>query len=526
MNLKQVAVVRWVAGGLLVALIGAVVIGRISGASETAEPAARSRQSVAVQTMKVATAPIRSTLTYSGTIYSNQQVGVAPRIAGQVTQLLVGVGASVRTGEILATLDVGTLPAQVSQGQASVASAQARLALVLAGARVTDVSSARAALEAAAAKLAQLLKPSASDLAAQDSAVATAKAAADNGVSTIANTKATLLGYIYIVCSQPGPIVSGVPCNNFTLPLSQDVTDSISSVLQTGVGQIGSPTSANGTALLSANAAYVTALNSHVALRQALVAAQAKRDVLVAPTPSDVAAQQSAVEAARNTLDSKTTPYTNADIEAARAALALALASLAASQASLDQTALRAPFDGVIAQQNLEVGAWASPTSSAFLLTGLAVEVRLKVEESRVGLLSPGLDAEMTLMAFPGRTFPAKVSSVAPVGDTRGQTFDVKVVAEGTDGLLRQGMFAQVSIVTARKAAATAVPVDAIVERQGKPVVFVLKDGKASQRTVQRGITNTTTTEVVSGLTVGDEIVVVGQNIVRDGQEVRVILRS
>ncbi len=488
----------------------------------TATLAARPAVAVPVQVVPAKAGLIRSVLTYSGAIQASQQVSVSPRATGQLIAVKVEVGQQVRQGEQLAQVDPGTLPAQVAQGQASVASAQARLELVLAGPRATDVSSARAALDAAQAKLDQLIKPSTSDVAAQDSAVATAKAAADNALSTIANTKATLLANIYIVCNQGIGIATGVPCNNITLPLSKDVTDAVASNLTSGVGAIGSSPGANSTALLVANANYVTALNNQISLQQALVSAQAKRDVLVNPTPSDVAAQRSAVETARNTLDSKTTPYTTADIEAARATLAQAFASLAASQASLDQTMIVAPFEGVVAQRLLEAGATVTTQTPVVTLLARVLEVHLTVDEARLGQMKQDLDVELTVPSFPGKTFKGKVATISPLGDARAHTFDVKVFVDDPTQQLRAGMFAQAGVVVSTKPNAVLVPNGAISQQTRGNIVFVVVDGKAVQKVVKLGIVDEANSEIVDGVAAGDQVVTVGQNVLRDGQAVQV----
>ena len=137
--------------------------------------AGSSGQPVPVQVTAARSGSIRSVLTYSGAIQAAQQVNVSPRSAGQLTSLKVEVGSEVKTGDPVATLDTGTLPAQVQQAQASLASAQARLDYMLQGSREVDIIAAQAAYDAAQTRLNQLLKPSEADIAAAQSVVATAQ---------------------------------------------------------------------------------------------------------------------------------------------------------------------------------------------------------------------------------------------------------------------------------------------------------------------------------------------------------------
>ena len=129
----------------------------------------------------------------------------------------------------------------------------------------------------------------------------------------------------------------------------------------------------------------------------------------------------------------------------------------------------------------------------------------------------------LTVPAYPGETFPAKVVTVAPAGDARAHTFDAKIVPINQDQRLLPGMFAQVQVVAAQKPDAILVPREAVVQQGTQSVVFVNDNGKASQRPVQTGMSNNTSIEIVSGVAPGEQVVVVGQNGLRDGAPIQVV---
>lgn len=497
-----------------IALLGAALVGCTS--KDEAKPSGQAATPVQLGAAKPGS--IQNVLTYSGAIQSSQQVNITPRTAGQISGIFVDVGTAVRVGDRLARIDAGTLSSQVAGAQANVAAAQARLDGMLVGSKAADITAAQSAYDAALAKYNQLQTPLLSDLSTAEAAVATAKAAADNSVSAAANAKATLLANIYVVCNQGIGITISVPCNNITLPLLKDVTDAVASNLTSGVGTIGATPGLNSTALLAANAAYVTALNNTESANQGLATAKIKRDQLLNPSPSDLAALRSAVDSARSNLENKRVPYTESDIRAAQAAVAQAQAALGTASTLLDQTSVIAPFDGVITQKLLEAGAGASPATPIFVLAARAVEVRLTVEEGRIALVKPDLQADLTVAAFPGKKFSGKIASVAPTGDARAHTFEVKVLAGDPNAQLKAGMFAEVSMVTAQKNDALLVPANAVL--QGKVVTVV--DGKAVFKAVQTGLADQANVEITGGLKAGDQIVVVGQQSVRDGQAVAV----
>ena len=493
-----------------------VYLQRFSGQAEA--PAATT-QSVPVQVTPARSGAIRTVLTYSGAIQPVQQVNLAPRLSGQLASVLVDVGATVKVGDTLATVDPGTLPAQLQQAQAGLQSALARLQLMLDGPRSYDVAAAEAALVAAEAKLNQLLNPSAADLSAADSALRTVDTALNNAKVTVATSRNSLVSALSTYCNVFNAVY--VKCET-AIPIPPDDLDKLSQHIRSNSTYALTIGGTQGTVLIGANNAYVTALNNVGSAESALAAAQDKFNQVRSPSPSDVAAQRSVVEAARAALDNRKLPYTNADIAGARASVATAQAGVAAARTSLDQTAVTSPFEGVIAQKLLDVGATVSPQSPVFVLVAKAVESHLTVDEARIGSMQVNMDAEVTVPAFPNRIFKGKIATIAPLGDARAHTFNVKVIADDREGLLKPGMFAQVNVIAATKPNAILVPTASIVTQGQTSRVFVIVNGKAAAKTVKLGIADTTSTEITEGLAAGDQVVTVGQNVLRDGQAVTV----
>src|SRR5260370_20352962 len=198
-------------------------------------------------------------------------------------------------------------------------------------------------------------------------------------------------------------------------------------------------------------------------------------------------------------LQSKQNAYTDADLQAAVAGVAQAEAAVAVAQANLDQTTVAAPFDGVVGTKSLTSGAFATPSTPILTLASTGVEVHVTIEEAHLAQVRPGLDVGLTVPAYPGETFPAKVVTVAPAGDPRAHTFDAKIVPVTQDQRLLPGMYAQVQVIAAQKPDATLVPREAVVQQGTQSVVFVNDNAKASQRPVQLGMSNNTSIAIVPG---------------------------
>jgi len=257
--------------------------------------------------------------------------------------------------------------------------------------------------------------------------------------------------------------------------------------------------------------------------QQALVE-QARQNFQKAQTPAsdyDLQQQQEVVAQMEAQYQAKAAPFTATDYQSALAGVEQAKAALQVAQTNLALTAILAPFDGIVGQRMLSVGAFAAAATPIMTIVSNDSEVHITAEESRVGQLLPGQPVSLSLAAYPNETFSARVSAVAPVGDARAHTFDVTIVPEQQDRRLLPGMFAQVSVTAAEKTDALVVPRDAVVQVNNQPTVFVAEDGRAVARPVQTGITDDKSIEIVSGIEAGDQIVTLGQNGLRDGQAVQ-----
>ncbi len=178
------------------------------------------------------------------------------------------------------------------------------------------------------------------------------------------------------------------------------------------------------------------------------------------------------------------------------------------------------PVDGVVAEKFQSVGNLVSPQTPIVSVISGEVELVLGVEEGQIGQAREGQKVEIATAAYPGVTFLAKVAVIAPSADSKTRTFQVKIRPEDAEGKLRQGMFAQVRIVTEEKDRAVLVPKEAVVTRSGQSSVFVVNGDSVQMKPVKLGLAHNGTVEVVSGLQPGEEVVVAGQSELRDGDQV------
>jgi HlyD family secretion protein len=240
---------------------------------------------------------------------------------------------------------------------------------------------------------------------------------------------------------------------------------------------------------------------------------------LVNPNPYDVRAAQAALDQAQATLQSRQRPTTE-DIQIAAAQVEQAAASVEAARVNQAESIIRAPFNGVVSQRHVSAGATVGTNSPIVTLVSKETEIILQVEEARIGQVERNQPAQITVAAYPGEIFPGTVASISPTADARSRTFAVRVYPNDPEGRLRDGMFAQVGLQTPARQALL-VPVQAIVNRSGRNIVFVVgPDSRVQAREVTVGINDGRQVEVLSGLQVGEEVAISALDVLSDGTPV------
>jgi RND family efflux transporter MFP subunit len=184
----------------------------------------------------------------------------------------------------------------------------------------------------------------------------------------------------------------------------------------------------------------------------------------------------------------------------ARATISAAEAVSRNAQVSVDYTVIRAPFDGVILSKSANVGDLVTPFSNAADSKGAVVsmadmstlEVEADVAESSLSKIAVGQPAEILLDALPDTRFRGRISRIVPTVDRAKATVMTKVKFDAIDPRILPEMSAKVSFLSQEVTAEqqkpmVAVATDAVVQRDGRTVVFVVKDDIATAVPVSTG---------------------------------------
>ena len=172
---------------------------------------------------------------------------------------------------------------------------------------------------------------------------------------------------------------------------------------------------------------------------------------------------------------------------------------------------LNSPIDGIVVERNATVGASVGTDANLFKIIDLSrVWIDADVFEKDLPRVRPGQEVKLTVTAFPQTTFSGKVILINSVLDPETRTVKVRTEVANPDGRLKPDMFANVQIVTDLNRAAISIPKSAVLNDEGKTVVFVAEGNGYKKRQVQAGIQNNDRVEIIDGLNAGDKVVVKG----------------
>lgn len=188
-------------------------------------------------------------------------------------------------------------------------------------------------------------------------------------------------------------------------------------------------------------------------------------------------------------------------------------------QNTMTNTVLTSPINGVVTARNYDPGdmTGAQPVLTVGQITP-SVKVMINVNEQDITRIKRGTEVEITLDAFPDRTFSGKVTRVAPAVDINTRTFPAEVTLPNPDGSVLPGMFARVTVNLGERLNVV-VPDRAIDKQKGSnnKYVYVYSDGTVSYRKVEIGSRVENGYELLSGIEDGDTVVIAGQARLNDG---------
>jgi membrane fusion protein (multidrug efflux system) len=253
----------------------------------------------------------------------------------------------------------------------------------------------------------------------------------------------------------------------------------------------------------------------------------ANERAMVAGARSEIAQETREFERIRTLRESQAASQAQLDtastrLRTARAKLSAAEAQLGLAELALRNASVAAPFDGLIARRFVSVGDHVSEGEPLFDLVALdPIEVEFHLAERDSARVEVGDRVEVRVAPYPDQVFPAQVYVVSPRIDPATRTLRVLARVENPHQRLRPGLFARVEIGVDVRERVPMIPEQAVLQRSDGSVAFVVKDGgRAERRNLELGVIRDGLAEVVSGVAVGERVIVRGSSRLVDGQPV------
>ncbi|MDD3926079.1 MAG: efflux RND transporter periplasmic adaptor subunit [bacterium] len=507
---------------VLIGLIGwRVAQKRAETASQTAQRTARTGMPVSVELASPQIRDIVDTFQATGSVEAIKNIKISPKVTGQIDYLEVREGDRVRQGQVLVRIDPSEMQAEVRRQQAALAEsryrlAQARLTQTTTDSAVTtQIQQQQAGLAGAQADLHQVEETYKAQLVATKASLEDAQSKIDSANAAVANANANIK-------SAQANLDNATARYNRVLGLykqgyvaTQDVDDARTAVsvqqslVETARGQLQSAAAAVGS---------VSAQKRSAEQQGSIVRGKAYADIEAAR--AKVAQAKASLEYAR--ANARQTPAYRQNLEALSAGVAVAQASLDGARSKLADTVLRSPLDGVVTARNQDSGALA--LSGQPLLTVQAMNkvwVTIAVPEDVCVKIHLNQKADVTFDSLKGRTFAARIAQINPSADSLSRQYTVRVLLDNSDNIFKAGMFAHVTLVTGQASGMLAVPREAVkTDKDGSSYVIAAgRDGKAVRRPVVTGASDAGWIGITAGLTPRDRVVTMSASPVREGQQ-------
>ncbi len=455
--------IRWLFWLLCLVFLGG--IGYVIYYQVTVAPTQHARRRVLTRPVERRTLTI--TVSANGTVTPERLINVSPKNSGILKRLLVKEGDLVKQGQILAYMDDSNLVGQLTSAQGQLAQAEANLQKAQRGNRPQDIAQAQGVLDEAEANL--------------------QKAQRGNRSQDIGQAQATL---------QSSQAALSKAVDNFLR--NQQLYNAGGLSLQ----------------VLNQSRADRDSAQAEVMRTQQALALQKAGSRL-----EDIQQARAVVKQKQQALELLKAGTRQEDIDIARAQVTSARGSLQSIQAQINDTIIRAPFDGLVTKKYADPGAFVTPTtassdvssatSSSILALASTNEVIADLAETNIPKISIGQKVTIDADAYPDETFEGKVKRIAAqsVVTQNVTSFEVRLSISDPQRLLRPGMNVTTNFQIGQLKNALVVPTAAVVRRENSTGVFVAGENNQPVFTrIETGATVDKFTEVESGLTGNERV--------------------
>ncbi|SDO29602.1 RND family efflux transporter, MFP subunit [Paenibacillus sp. yr247] len=552
-----------------------VTIAGCSTAASTAKPGANGRsgtRQMTVETQTVKLSDIGGGQIFTGSITPAFTTNLSSKVSGRITSLDVNVGDKVKVGQSLAHIDTTVLQQSLEQSKSDLALSQVQY-----NKTVNDQTNSLALAQKALAVQQAAYEKTIND---QKNAVALAQTQLNNAITTQQNSIETAKQGVST--AQVGFSKAQTDAATAVTVAQTNLNSQLDSLLTTQNNNINTyqlnvqqAVAAYNTAVQTGkdiDNAFAKLQNAQLTLQQAQQSqykdTQSAQQSLTSLQNALLTAQSSqAVQVAQETLNSALLTLANTQATAA-AQLDLSRTQLAQSQSSQDITknsaeatleqskqalktaqstdslqvsaaqlqqsqtklkilseqlqdgVLTSPVTGIVSSILVPVGQNTGQSAVMSIATVDPVLATVNISEASIGKIKTGLSMSVKIPTL-NKSFDGLVYAIHPTMDPTSKSFLVDIKINDDNHEVLPGMFAESSLKSEGKQSIV-VPADAVLSQPSGNAVYIVKDGKASKVLVKIGVMTSSSFEITSGLKVGDELVVKGQELLSDNVPVQI----
>lgn len=191
---------------------------------------------------------------------------------------------------------------------------------------------------------------------------------------------------------------------------------------------------------------------------------------------------------------------------------------------NLEYASIRAPISGVVASRYIKTGNMVNLNQPLFKIVDFdPLIANLFIPEVEIQKIQVGQKAELTFDATNGTLYEGFVERISPIVDPESGTVKVTIDVKDGKNNLKPGMFARVRIVYDTHQNSLLIPKQAVLSEDGSKMVFTIQDSLAIKKLVKTGYESESMVEIVEGLSLGNQVVVVGQTGLKDSSKVEIV---
>ncbi|ERT06649.1 efflux transporter, RND family, MFP subunit [Lyngbya aestuarii BL J] len=494
-----------------------------------------SGQTVTVAPVELAT--VTRQLEVTGTVEAYDLLPILPQASGlQIQKVLADEGDLVEAGEVLAVLDNSILRSQIDQAEAGLARTQANLSKLQTGSRPEQIAAAQAKLDRALAQLAEL------EAGTRPEEIGVAQAKLNEAEARLADARSGSLqdeiaqAEARLEANKADLQLASERVNRYQKLKDQGAVseDSLEEYLQNErrLRALVDEAQRRIQQLEQGQRSQVDRLEATVDMER-----QALRQLQNGARLEEIAAATAEVAEVRSNLNELTNGTRPEEIAVAQAEVREAQAQVRYYEAQLEDTTVRAPATGVIANRVARIGDVTNGTKELFtIIAENQLELHAKVPETQLSQVKIGSPVTITSDADSKLKVQGTVREIAPLIDPESRKATVKIdlppLGAISGSFLRPGMFLRAAIASS-STQGLKIPAQAVVpQADGSSMVYRLTENETVEATPIQvgeirgnfgGDLTLAKVEIKSGLNLGDQVVVSGAAYLKDGDSVNVV---